>query len=92
MSRFFLIIAVFNLGACATNAIPHDYEGLNEAAVIKRFGYPVDRRTVADNVVVLVFRTRLGGERFVTLVGDEVERVQHDRNFSLLRLIPIVIN
>ena len=52
----------------------------------------LDRRIVADDVVVLVFRSRLGSERFVTLVNDRVDRVQNDRNLSLFKLIPIVID
>jgi hypothetical protein len=28
----------------------------------------------------------------VTLVDDEVESVKHQRNLSLLRLVPIIVN
>lgn len=87
-----LALSAVLLSACASTSVPPDYAGLNEAAVIDQHGYPVDRRVVADDVVVLVFRTRLGGERFVTLVNDEVESVKHQRNLSLLRLVPIIVN
>ena len=87
-----LAVIACALGACASKNLPPEYAGLNEAAVLETYGYPVDRRVVADGVVVLVFSTRLGGERFVTLVNDEVESVHNERNLSLLRVIPVVIN
>lgn len=80
------------LSACASKAVPPDYVGLSEADVIAKHGYPIDRRIVADDVVVLVFRSRLGSERFVTFVNDQVDSVQNDRNLSLLKLVPIIID
>ncbi|MAD08013.1 MAG: hypothetical protein CMP86_11445 [Gammaproteobacteria bacterium] len=80
------------LGACASKAVPPDYVGLSEADVIAKHGYPIDRRVVAEDVVVLVFRSRLGSERFVTVVDDQVDSVQHDRNLSLFKLVPIIID
>jgi hypothetical protein len=93
MLRFLPIFCcIALLGACASKAVPPDYVGLSEADVVAKHGYPIDRRIVADDVVVLVFRSRLGSERFVTLVNDRVDRVQNDRNLSLFKLIPIVID
>ena len=66
--------------------------GLSEAEVVAKHGYPIDRRIVAEDVIVLVFRSRFGSERFVTIVEDQVESVKHDRNLTLLKLIPIVID
>ena len=66
-------ICIVLLGACASKTLPPDYAGLTEADVIAKHGYPIDRRIVADDVVVLVFRSRLGSERFVTLVNDQVD-------------------
>lgn len=93
MRRLFSYITCLVLiGACSSNGLPVDYAGLSETGVIEKYGYPIDRRVVAEDVVVLVFRSRLGSERFVTLVDDQVESVKHDRNLSLLKLIPIVID
>ena len=93
MLRFLPIFcSIALLGACASKAVPPDYVGLSEADVVAKHGYPIDRRIVADDVVVLVFRSRLGSERFVTLVNDRVDSVQNDRNLSLFKLIPIVID
>ena len=80
------------LGACASKTLLPDYVGLTEADVIAKHGYPIDRRIVGDDVVVLVFRSRFGSERFVTLVKDKVDNVQHDRNLSLFKLVPIIID
>ena len=85
-------ICIVLLGACASATLPPAYVGLTEADVIAKHGYPIDRRIVADGVVVLVFRSRLGSERFVTLVNDQVDNVQHDRNLSLVKLVPIIID
>ena len=79
-------------GACSTGRLPEDYAGLSEAEVVAKHGYPIDRRIVAEDVIVLVFRSRFGSERFVTIVEDQVESVKHDRNLTLLKLIPIVID
>ena len=93
MLRFLPFIScIVLLGACASKTVPPDYVGLSEAEVIAKHGYPIDRRIVADEVVVLVFRSRLGSERFVTLVNDQVDSVQHDRNLSLFKLVPIIID
>ena len=93
MLRFLPFIScIVLLGACASKTVPPDYVGLSEAEVIAKHGYPIDRRIVAEDVVVLVFRSRLGSERFVTLVNDQVDSVQHDRNLSLFKLVPIIID
>ena len=93
MHRFFFCLSflVF-VSACSANRLPEDYAGLSEAEVVAKHGYPIDRRIVAEDVIVLVFRSRFGSERFVTLVDDQVESVKHDRNLTLLKLIPIVID
>ena len=87
-----VVCCIALLGACAFKAVPPDYVGLSEADVVAKHGYPIDRRIVADDVVVLVFRSRLGSERFVTFVNNRVDSVQNDRNLSLFNLIPIVID
>mgnify|MGYP001181760953 CR=1 FL=1 len=93
MRRFLPFMScIVLLGACASKAVPPDYVGLSEADVIAKHGYPIDRRVVAEDVVVLVFRSRLGSERFVTVVDDQVDSVQHDRNLSLFKLVPIIID
>ena len=69
MLRFLPIFCcIALLGACASKAVPPDYVGLSEADVVAKHGYPIDRRIVADDVVVLVFRSRLGSERFGVLL------------------------
>ena len=93
MHRFFFCLSfLFFVGACSANRLSEDYAGLSEAEVVAKHGYPIDRRNVAEGVVVLVFRSNFGSERFVTLVDDQVESVKHDRNLTLLKLIPIVID
>ena len=93
MHRFFFCLSfLFFVGACSANHLPEDYAGLSEVEVVAKHGYPIDRRIVAEDVIVLVFRSRFGSERFVTLVDDQVESVKHDRNLTLLKLIPIVID
>ena len=93
MHRFFFCLSfLFFVGACSANRLPEDYAGLSEAEVVAKHGYPIDRRIVAEDVIVLVFRSRFGSERFITLVDDQVESVKHDRNLTLLKLIPIVID
>ena len=93
MNRFFFCLSfLFFVSACSANRLPEDYAGLSEAEVVAKHGYPIDRRVVAEDVIVLVFRSRFGSERFVTLVDDQVESVKHDRNLTLLKLIPIVID
>ena len=89
---FFCLSFLPFVGACSTGRLPEDYAGLSEAEVVAKQGYPIDRRIVAEDVIVLVFRSRFGSERFVTLVNDQVESVKHDRNLTLLKLIPIVID
>ena len=89
---FFCLSFLLFVGACSTGRLPEDYAGLSEAEVVAKHGYPIDRRIVAEDVIVLVFRSRFGSERFVTLVDDQVESVKHDRNLTLLKLIPIVID
>lgn len=92
MRRLSFVSCIVLLGACASKTLPPDYVGLTEADVVAKHGYPIDRRIVADDVVVLVFRSRVGSERFVTLVNNQVDNVQHDRNLSLFKLVPIIID
>ena len=93
MHRFFFCLSfLFFVSACSTDRLTEDYAGLSEAEVVAKHGYPIDRRIVAEDVIVLVFRSRFGSERFVTIVEDQVESVKHDRNLTLLKLIPIVID
>ena len=93
MRRFFFCLScLVVIGACSASRLPDEYAGLSEADVIAKHGYPIDRRIVAKDVVVLVFRSGFGSERFITLVDDQVESVKHDRNLTLFKLVPIVID
>ena len=63
MHRFFSCLSfLFFVGACSANHLPEDYAGLSEAEVVAKHGYPIDRRNVAEGVVVLVFRSNFGSE------------------------------
>ena len=37
-----LAVTACALGACASKNLPPEYAGLNEAAVLETYGYPVD--------------------------------------------------